>query len=159
MELLRDVTALGQPPSMESCTRDVYEDKNQQLSEHQSRTIVKGMWEILTQLHSLHVFHGDFYGHNILISRDLSKEDAFEVKLSDFGAAFVCDGEVAIAMERIELRAYGHLVSEIRHLLYRSKPSSEMLDKLQELSESCLMSNNEATPASFASVEHLVKEC
>ena len=64
--------------------------------------------------------HGDFYGHNILVSHDLNN-----VKLSDFGAAFFYDTNTAYGtlIEKIELRAFGVLVSEV--LLQLDTPTKD----------------------------------
>jgi serine/threonine protein kinase len=125
MELLQGYTALAGPPSFETCSRDVY-PRQQFLSWDDVWTIVTGLLQVLVQLHTLGICHGDFYGHNILIS---SSEDessstkssndsttsSFRVKLSDFGAAFFYDptSESAKDIERVEVRAFGVLVEEL----------------------------------------------
>lgn len=131
MELLQNYQTLAGPPSMESCSRDVYET-DQQLTEEQADCMVTGLVEVLRELHDRSITHGDFYGHNILVSQD----DPRKVKLSDFGAAFFYDrnAEYGKYVEQIEMRAFGVLVGEIASLL----PSgSALAAKLKELKTKC----------------------
>jgi serine/threonine protein kinase len=124
MELLQGYTALAGPPSFETCSRDVY-PRQQFLSWDNVWTIVTGLLQVLVQLHTLGICHGDLYGHNILISTSedestttSSSNDtttSFRVKLSDFGAAFFYDptSDAAKDIERVEVRAFGVLVEEL----------------------------------------------
>lgn len=121
MEFLQGYTALAGPPSFETCSRDVY-PRQQFLSWDNVWTIATGLLQVLVQLHALGVCHGDFYGHNILItSEDVSSTSSndttttFRVKLSDFGAAFFYDptSDSAEDIERVEVRAFGVLVEEL----------------------------------------------
>jgi serine/threonine protein kinase len=77
--------------------------------------LLRSICSALTYLHSEGVAHGDVYGHNILANVDGS-----EVRLADFGAAYVYHGMDATAtgldpalLERLEVRAFGVLVAEI----------------------------------------------
>ena len=116
MEYLDGYEALAGPPSMESCSRDVYSRTS--LSTTQAKKIVTGLLRVLTNLHAKGICHGDFYGHNILIHEGATEEE-FRVKLSDFGAAFFYDVTAPYAkwIEKIELRAFGVLVEELQSLL------------------------------------------
>jgi len=118
-EFLDNYRAFGGPPSMESCSRDVYESE-QKLSLEHATNLITVLLEALYQLHSMGITHGDFYGHNILVSHDLNN-----VKLSDFGAAFFYDTNTAYGtlIEKIELRAFGVLVSEV--LLQLDTPTKD----------------------------------
>jgi hypothetical protein len=85
----------------------------------------------MIHLHSLGVSHGDFYGHNILISSPttakrskscidkMPNRQQLFVKLTDFGASFLYSkkSDYGPMIECIEVRAFGHLLSEIRDLL------------------------------------------
>lgn len=114
MELLENFTAFADPPSMESCSRDVYQQEDS-VTPRQAVVMVSGLLDALVKLHECGICHGDFYGHNIL-----TKEE--EVRLSDFGAAFFYDRNSSYAhlVETMEMRAFAHLVDEIKMLLSRS---------------------------------------
>jgi len=133
MELLRDYTVFANPPSLESCSRDVYDDD---LTITVSRAVhmVGHLLYALMKLHEQGICHGDFYGHNIL----LSTVDENQVWCTDFGAAFFYekDCEYGKLIEKVERRAFGHLVNEIADLLV-SGDDSDVKDKLQELASSC----------------------
>ena len=137
MELLEGYRTLAKPPSLESCSRDVY-DAGQALSIHSALIILQGLLSVLVEFHARGICHGDFYGHNILISRN--DEDIGEtfVKLSDFGAAFFYDktSEYGRLVEKAELRAFAILVDEVIKLV--DFPADENASNdLQLLVESC----------------------
>eukprot|EP00550_Attheya_septentrionalis_P002920 CAMPEP_0198300196 /NCGR_PEP_ID=MMETSP1449-20131203/47187_1 /TAXON_ID=420275 /ORGANISM="Attheya septentrionalis, Strain CCMP2084" /LENGTH=458 /DNA_ID=CAMNT_0044001947 /DNA_START=81 /DNA_END=1457 /DNA_ORIENTATION=+ len=118
MELLVDFRAFGGSPSMTSCSRDVYEESDT-LSPESAMKMVSLLLEAVAQLHTAGIVHGDFYGHNILVSSN----DSNQIKLTDFGAAFLYDrkAEYGKSIERIEMRAFGHLVEEILELLCKNE--------------------------------------
>ena len=128
MEFLEGYEGLARPPSMETCSRDVYERKR--MSTENAKFIVQGMLQVLTKLHAKGICHGDFYGHNILVQ---DSDESFLVKLSDFGAAFFYDTAAPYAelVQRIEVRAFGVLVEELYTL-----SGGEDAD-LSELAKSC----------------------
>ena len=131
MELLSNVRAFGQPPSMESCSRDVYDDTDT-ITEHHAKAMVTGLVTILVELHRLGIMHGDLYGHNILVSKDKTED---WVKLSDFGAAFFYDttADYGVLLQKIEMRAFGILVSEIELLLGRTEMHSTLREPLKQI--------------------------
>jgi len=114
MELLQNVTALADPPSMESCSRDVY-PAEVTVSDKEATTMVTNLLNVLEGLHAKGICHGDFYGHNILVS----PQDKSNVKLSDFGAAWFYDTSAPYGqwVEKIEMKAFAHFVEEICVLL------------------------------------------
>jgi hypothetical protein len=120
MEFLIDYEPLGNPPNFETCTRDVYpSDIINYVSSKFAWTIVQSMLRVLSKLHSIHICHGDFYAHNILIN---STNDT--VKLSDFGAAFMYDTfseEDQNAIQQIELQAYQVLVQELYDIIFKNE--------------------------------------
>ena len=125
MEYLDGFEALAGPPSMESCSRDVY-SKRHFLSWENIWYIVTGLLQVLRILHQNGICHGDFYGHNILISS--TKNGEFHVKLSDFGAAFFYDRSSTAndgqGIERTELRAFGILIEELRDQVWKKEKNS-----------------------------------
>lgn len=113
MEFLDGYDALAGPPSMETCSRDVYGDRT--LEPEFAWKIAKNLLRVLYRLHSeKSICHGDFYAHNILIS-----PDEHSVKLSDFGAAFFYDSQAEYGklLQRVELRSYSVLVEELYSLV------------------------------------------
>ncbi len=108
---------LAGPPSLQSCTRDVYAD-DARWSFATAWRMAGGIASALAQLHARGIVHGDLYAHNMLWNGQ------GEVLLGDFGAAcFLPRGDEAtrLALERIEARAFGCLLEE---LLARSEPPS-----------------------------------
>lgn len=71
---------LAGPPSMQSCTRDVY-DAGLRLAPEASLRLASDAAGAAAQLHAHGILHGDLYAHNILHNQ---RGDAF---LGDFGAA------------------------------------------------------------------------
>jgi serine/threonine protein kinase len=116
MEFLQGYEALAGPPSMETCSRDVYPDDRRltPISEDFAWTIAMNLLGVLQKLHQKGICHGDFYGHNILISTATQ-----QVKLSDFGAAFFYDPSSAYGplIQQVELRSYAVLVEELQTLV------------------------------------------
>lgn len=101
--------SLAGPPSLASCTRDVYAPGTR-LGAAQALGIARGIASAARQLHARGINHGDLYAHNILYHPD------GRVLLGDFGAAsFVPPGasRLAAALERVELRAFGCLLEEL----------------------------------------------
>jgi hypothetical protein len=84
LELLSGWDAVAGPPSMDTCTRDVYRaDAAGAVTARSAAALLLRLGDCLRQLHSVGIAHGDFYGHNILTPG--GKLDAGEVKLSDLG--------------------------------------------------------------------------
>lgn len=101
--------ALAGPPSLASCTRDVYADALR-FTAAQARSMARGLAGALAHLHARGLLHGDFYAHNILV------DDQRHALLGDFGAASflpVDDPARAEALKRIDRRALAILVDEL----------------------------------------------
>ena len=99
---------LAGPPSLASCTRDVY-DPAVRFTAQQALQIASGIGSAVAHLHARGILHGDLYAHNIL-------RDGGEALLGDFGAASffdVADDALAAALRRIEARAFGCLLDEL----------------------------------------------
>jgi hypothetical protein len=125
---------LAAPPSLQSCTRDVY-PADLQFSLHDALRVAHGVASLARQLHSRGLTHGDLYAHNTLIGVD------GHAVLGDFGAAAFydqSDSAVAQALEQIEVRAFGCLFEE---LLERVDRDSGLADQqraaLQAAHELC----------------------
>merc|ERR1711862_34951 len=80
-----------------------------------SVSMIGSLLQALTKFHENGLCHGDFYGHNILVSM----KDRRRVWLTDFGAAFFYDQKHTYGslIETVERRAFAHLVYEIADLL------------------------------------------
>ncbi|ELI1839407.1 serine/threonine-protein kinase [Vibrio fluvialis] len=100
---------LAGPPSLESCTRDVYSE-DRKFSTSVLFRIAGTIADAIRHLHQQGVMHGDLYAHNILIT---SSGDAL---LSDYGAAsffYVTDPNQSAKLQRLEVRAFGCLLEEL----------------------------------------------
>lgn len=101
--------SLAGPPSLASCTRDVY-PANACFTQESVLRIASHIASVAAHLHGLGITHGDLYAHNILHGSD------GRALLGDFGAAsFFAPEERALAMalQRIEVRAFGCLLEEL----------------------------------------------
>ena len=100
---------LAGPPSLPSCTRDIYAPALR-FTSAQARSIARGTGQALAHLHAKGLMHGDFYAHNILV------DDQAHALLGDFGAASFlpeADPARAAALTRIDRRALAVLVDEL----------------------------------------------
>jgi hypothetical protein len=103
-----DLNVLANPPSFESCTRDVYLDACK-LSLKQAAHIAQGVLSAMQHLHAKGLMHGDLYAHNTLWN------DA-NVVLSDLGGASFLPLDDALLtgkLKAIDLRAFHVLLSEL----------------------------------------------
>lgn len=120
---------LGGPPSLETCTRDVYPE-NTVFSIWHVVSILKGVCSVCSHLHSQKINHGDLYAHNILI--DLNGNPF----LSDFGAASTyqfLSPDMERNMELIEVRAFGCLVEDLLHHLHFKEGYQNTINILENL--------------------------
>jgi hypothetical protein len=99
---------LAGPPSLDSCTRDIYED-GKRFGADAMLAIAGGIASAAAQLHRRGIMHGDLYGHNILHC------EQGRTLLGDFGAASFYDpaGPAAAQLQRLEVRAFGFLLEEL----------------------------------------------
>jgi hypothetical protein len=121
---------LAGPPSLESCTRDIY-PAEASFTLAAILRIALGIASVAEHLHARGIMHGDLYAHNILYS---NKAHAL---LGDFGAAsfYARDDESrAQALQRIEVRAFACLLEE---LLQRCSETGELVQVLAELKMRC----------------------
>ena len=100
---------LAGPPSLASCTRDVYAPGTA-FSVRAALGLAQGLAAAAAHLHTQGILHGDFYAHNTLYT------PAGAALLGDFGAACFfdpIDTGTALALQRLEVRAFGCLLEEL----------------------------------------------
>ncbi|WP_429085990.1 leucine-rich repeat-containing protein kinase family protein [Aeromonas allosaccharophila] len=150
MELIDPAFAnLAGPPSLDSCTRDVYPD-GLHLSVPDVLAMAHGIASVAGHLHRAGIMHGDLYGHNILFAR--GPDAPARALLGDFGAASLYDRnnrERAVGLVRLEVRAFGCLLEE---LLAHCDTQDSPLDGLHQLKAACL-SELPAERPDFAYIE------
>ncbi|MFQ1693525.1 leucine-rich repeat-containing protein kinase family protein [Aeromonas veronii] len=150
MELIDPAFAnLAGPPSLDSCTRDVYPE-GLYLSVPDALAMAHGIASVAGHLHQAGIMHGDLYGHNILFTR--GSDAPARALLGDFGAASLydrSDRERAVDLERLEVRAFGCLLEE---LLAHCDTQDSPLDGLHQLKAACL-SELPAERPDFAYIE------
>lgn len=96
---------LAGPPSLDSCTRDVYAD-GLRLSANQVLSVALGVASAAKHLHEQGLMHGDLYAHNVLWKAD------GQCLLGDLGAAWFYNRPHDL-LERVEVRAWGCLLEEL----------------------------------------------
>ena len=100
---------LARPPSLESCSRDVY-DTDAEFDLQTALRLARGVGAAAAHLHAGGLLHGDLYAHNVLWDGA-----AGNAVLSDFGAASFLPppGEASAALRRTETLAWGLLLGEL----------------------------------------------
>lgn len=99
---------LAGPPSLESCSRDVYAPSLRVTPEVLLR-IAAGTAAAGSHLHRQGLLHGDLYAHNVLWDGV-----AGEAVLSDLGgASFLPAGAAGSALHRLDVLAWGLLLGEL----------------------------------------------
>jgi len=127
---------LGHPPSLESCTRDTFEE-GKALSVKAVYKIAKAILSASSHLHSIGLMHGDLYAHNILIDED------HHCYLGDFGAASFYDVDTA-GYEKVEIRAFGCLLDDLLQLC--SDEEDEYYQCLKALRDRCMHEDTASRP-------------
>ncbi|MDO7887423.1 leucine-rich repeat-containing protein kinase family protein [Hymenobacter cheonanensis] len=99
---------LAGPPSLATCTRDVYAPGTT-FGLAAAVRLAHGIASAAAHLHAQGIVHGDLYAHNILATR------AGDALLGDFGAASFFDAAApgARALQQLEARAFGCLLEEL----------------------------------------------
>ncbi len=136
------VTLAG-PPSLVSCTRDVYADDTR-FSPAVLLQIALGVTHAAQHLHQSGIMHGDLYAHNLL------HNGQGQVLLGDFGAASVFDPQdtaLAIALRRIEVRALGCLLQELLSRCDGLEAQAHIPAQLHPLIQSCLNGTYASAPS------------
>lgn len=123
---------LAGPPSLASCTRDVYAD-DQRLPAQAVTRMAAGLASALQHLHARGLLHGDLYAHNIL------HDGEGAALLGDFGAAsFVGSAPVdqVERLKRLDVRALGCLFEELLDHSEGLAPDEQA--RLSALRDACL---------------------
>jgi hypothetical protein len=145
---------LAGPPSLDSCTRDVYAG-DARFTLAALLRLACGVASAARQLHARGINHGDLYAHNILHSAD------GQALLGDFGAAscFAPDGgPLALALQRIEVRAFACLLEELLARCDAPAGAQALLARLAGLQAECARADSAARPL-FAQIEAQLLDC
>jgi serine/threonine protein kinase len=148
-----DFISLAGPPSLESCTRDIY-TKNVGYDLPMVLNIALSIASAALFLHSKGILHGDFYAHNIM---HCVKGRAL---IGDFGAASFYSREDAVIserLERFEVRAFGCVLEELIDRCKRFPEEINTLSVLIELKMACLADHIQCRP-SFNEICELLNE-
>lgn len=127
-----DFINLGNPPSLVSCTRDVFDEKTS-FTLNEVLIITKNIASVVAHLHHKGINHGDLYAHNILVNK------ASETLFGDFGAATFYETSSALAshLERVEVRAFGCLLEDLLSLVNDLNAENKLYKELQSLKSIC----------------------
>jgi hypothetical protein len=125
-------TNLGNPPSLETCTRDVFDEKVV-FNQREILKIAKSIASVCAQLHSKGINHGDLYAHNILINKTP------DCLFGDFGATpfYDINSNISHNIERVESRAFGCLLEGLLSLVIVNEMNNQFLNKWQKLITDC----------------------
>jgi hypothetical protein len=141
---------LAGSPSFDSCTRDVYAE-GQRFDLSAVLGIALGIARATAHLHARGILHGDLYAHNILW------DGQGGALLGDFGAAafFATDTKIdkanALALQRLEVRAFGYLLEELLERCDTQPHQRRSVDAIAALRDHCLLVETNARPL-FAEV-------
>ena len=118
---------LGLPPTLESCTRDTF-NEGFELSIAQINSITEQMIDVFEHLHQNKVCHGDLYAHNTLVN------EQGQMIFGDFGAATIygyLTEEQQQGIRRIEARALKYFIEDLLTVCAASDINSELYKKLE----------------------------
>jgi serine/threonine protein kinase len=151
---------LAGPPSLASCTRDIYAaDTTFMLDAVIS--LARGIASAARHLHQRGINHGDLYAHNILHNEE------GQPLLGDFGAAsfFAPDQTAqAQALQRLEVRAFSCLLQELLARCHSPVDAEYAQDeqatrqRLADLQARCAQQDTTARPL-FAEIEQQLALC
>jgi serine/threonine protein kinase len=146
---------LAGPPSLQSCTRDVY-PPGFQLSTALALGIAKDVTGALAHLHQRGVMHGDLYAHNILMDPVHG-----QARLGDFGAATRLPGdtpELRQSLLALEVRALGCLLEELA-LAVQSSSSASALTPWHHESGTSSTTGDSIANAALQTLQALARAC
>jgi hypothetical protein len=125
---------LAGPPSLDSCTRDIY-PAQRRFALRTAWRMATGIAAALRHLHVQGIVHGDVYGHNTLYT------DQGQAILGDFGAASLyapTQPEWSVRLQRLEVRAFGCLLEELLDRSDVAPQGQAVFETLQQLKGRCL---------------------
>lgn len=129
MELIpAHYTNLGQPPSLDSCTRDTFVNE-QEFSIEKIAYVIEQADRLVAHFCERKVSHGDFYAHNTLINQD------GHILFGDFGAASKyanLSEQQQRGIEKIEQRALGFFIDDMLNLCDEVGQKSVLYDSLSK---------------------------
>ena len=134
---------LAGPPSLDSCTRDIY-SPDTRFDLASALRIAHGIASAAGRLHEQGIMHGDLYAHNILHCGQ------GRALLGDFGAAsFYAADDQALAslLHRVEVRAFGCLLEELIARCDEPESAPATLTALAQLKAACLSEAVAARPS------------
>lgn len=137
---------LAGPPSLESCTRDIY-PAERRFSLASVLNIALNIAAAVEHLHAQGVMHGDLYAHNILLNERSSQSG--DCLLGDFGgASFVPRNDVrwATGLQRLEVRAFACLLEELLDHCDAPLEAQNIVNALRDLQGCCAQSEANNRP-------------
>lgn len=135
---------LAGPPSLDSCTRDVY-PPSLRMELATALQLARQIADAVAHLHQRGVMHGDLYAHNILWNPVTA-----QALLSDFGAATLLPAlghPLRSALQAIEVRAFGCLLEELVALVPEGLRQSAALAGMRAMARACLLPQPPQRPA------------
>ncbi|MDB5884587.1 MAG: protein kinase, partial [Polaromonas sp.] len=145
---------LAAPPSLQSCTRDVY-DAQTRFTLEAAVQLAGAVASAARQLHARGILHGDLYAHNILCT------EHGQALLGDFGAASLytpADRPLANALQRIEVRAFACLLEELLACCPALQGAQALRQQIAGLQADCADPGSARRPL-FADVEKRLALC
>ncbi|KSB88248.1 protein kinase [Caulobacter vibrioides] len=127
---------LAGPPSLQSCSRDVYAPDFAPPFDV-ARRIARDVAAGAARLHERGLLHGDLYAHNVL----WDGTDGAAV-LSDFGAAAFLPAGEAARWTPLDVRAFGLLLGELL-----DRAAGEVPAELRALEAACVQPDGAARPS------------
>ena len=143
---------LAGPPSLDSCTRDIY-PADTAFETSIALRLALDIASAARHLHAQGLQHGDLYGHNIL------HNGAGRALLGDFGAASFLppqNPKQTLALQRLEVRAFGCLLEELlAHSPGQPEPATR--EALTRLMNACLNESPMERPL-FSAIEQALTD-
>lgn len=144
---------LAGPPSLASCSRDVY-PAGWRIAAGPALRLLRSIADAAAHLHARGVLHGDLYAHNILWDPATG-----EALLSDFGAAALLPADqpaLASALQALEVRAFGCLLEELGDGLAVTQGDS-LRAMIASMARACMATDPGERPT-LAEVSRLLSE-
>jgi hypothetical protein len=145
---------LAGPPSLDSCTRDVY-PADLRMAAPIALRLAQAIADAVAHLHQQGVLHGDLYAHNILWDPATG-----QALLSDFGAGTLLPLEPlqSRALQALEVRAFGYLLEELlAHAVADAGPAGALAG-VAALASACLNERPAGRPVMADVARHLAQE-